>query len=213
MLNAKTWTASNMLSLFRVFLLLPIYQGLSQNTPAGNAWALFFMLLAIISDFLDGYLARRLGQTSDLGKVLDPLADKICIAGVCLILVSPVRENPLPLWFLILLLARDIGVVAGGFLLYKLKNIVVGSNIWGKSTSTVLALMFLSYLLGVKPNTIWLSWIHYQFLLYLSLSFMLVSTVSYAWRFYCLLMERKKVVRSSYLRTDGSSGSGDGSES
>lgn len=206
MLNARTWTASNMLSLFRVFLLLPIYQGLSQNTARGNAWALLFMSLAILSDYLDGFLARRLDQISDLGKLLDPLADKICILGVCLMLAMPARENSLPYWFLGLLLARDVALVSGGLLIYRRRNIVTASNIWGKSTSTVLALMLVSYVMKMEPTSAWFFWLNYQFLLWLSLSFMLVSSVSYVWRFFNVMSERPTVVGSSLMKTGGLGG-------
>ena len=172
----KLFTVSNALSISRIALLVPIYNALSQNTIEGNAWALFFMLIAVVTDFLDGYIARRLNQVSDWGKVLDPLADKICIFGVCLILALPMRENMLPLWFLLLLLLRELIVVSGGIYLYQRRQIVAVSNIWGKSTSFVLALMLISYVVKLEPSVEGFRWLNYEFLLWLSLSFLLVST-------------------------------------
>lgn len=206
MLKGKVFTASNALSMFRVLLLIPIYLGLSQNTTRGNIWALCFMSLAILSDFLDGYLARRLGQISDLGKILDPFADKICLIGVCLILASPARANPIPLWFLAVLFGREIVVLIGGYFIYRRQDLIMTSNIWGKSTSTVLAFTLVAYVVRLEPESAWLAWLNYRSLLWLSLSFLLVSTVTYGWRFLQAWSGRNRVVQSGFLKT-GDTGS------
>lgn len=202
MWKSKALTASNALSLFRVILLLPIYHFLSQNTGKDNLIALSLMGLAIISDYLDGFLARRLGQITDWGKVLDPLADKICIVVICIILASPVRENPIPLWFIGLILVRDLAILSGGYLIYHRQSIIVKSNIWGKSTSTVLALMLISYVIKLQPPPEWISWLNYQFLLWLSVSFIFVSSMSYGWLFIRLMVGKKGVVQSGLYNPD-----------
>jgi CDP-diacylglycerol---glycerol-3-phosphate 3-phosphatidyltransferase len=196
MLQGKALTSSNALSFVRIVLIFPIFQSLSQNTPAGNVWALGFMGLAVISDFLDGFLARRLGQISDLGKILDPLADKVCIISVCWILSSPVRDNPIPAWFLVTVLARDAFVVGTSYIILKRKGFVVSSNIWGKTTSTVIAFMLMIYVLqidslpaGIPGSPEQLE----QFLLWLSLSFLVVSTTTYGYRFYTLMLPQNKM--------------------
>lgn len=203
MLKGKALTPSNILSLFRIFLLVPIYQSLSENTASGNYWALLYMFLAVVSDFLDGFLARQLKQVSDLGKVLDPIADNICIIGVTLILASPVRANPLPLWFLLVILFRDVSIIGGGYLIYRRREVITTSNIWGKSTSTIIAGLLISNALQLHPASPWLFWVHYQFLLWLSLSFLVVSTASYVRRFYLLLTEKNTVASASLLNADG----------
>jgi CDP-diacylglycerol--glycerol-3-phosphate 3-phosphatidyltransferase len=181
-------------------LLVPIFQGLSQNTHEGNAWALFYMVLAILTDFLDGFIARKLNQITDLGKLLDPLADKVTIIGVYLILALPIRESPLPFWFLLVLFIRDMTILTCGYFIYRKRKIVVKSNIWGKSTSTMLAAMLVSYVLNLTPTTPWLFWIHYKFLLWLALSFIAVSGISYGWRFYQLCWGQAKTTRSSMYK-------------
>lgn len=182
-------------------LLVPIFQGLSQNTLEGNAWAFFYMVLAILTDFLDGFIARKLNQITDLGKLLDPLADKITIIGVYLILALPIRETPLPFWFLIVLFVRDMTILTCGYFIYRKRKIVVKSNIWGKSTATILAAMLVSYVLNLTPTAPWLFWIHYKFLLWLSLSFIPVSGISYGWRFYQLYVRQSESARSSIYKT------------
>jgi len=70
-----------------------------------DGWAITVLAIAGASDFLDGYLARRLGQTSDLGRILDPAADRLLTVVVVLGLAW--REI-IPWWLLALLLARDM---------------------------------------------------------------------------------------------------------
>lgn len=210
MLKGKTLTPSNVLSFARVLLLIPIYRSLAQNTPEGNAWALAFMGLAVLSDFLDGYLARRLSQISDVGKVLDPLADKICIVSVSWFLASPIRDNAFPLWVLIIILIRETIVVAFGYLIYRRIGLVTTSNIWGKTTSTVLAALLIVYTLQIRHVPPWLAtWLPPQldrFLLWLSLSFMLVSTITYARRFYQLMSQHKNLTYNSGVLTPNQEG-------
>jgi len=208
MLKGKPLTPSNVLSIARVLLLIPIFRSLSLNTPAGNAWALLFMGLAVLSDFLDGFLARRLGQISDLGKVLDPVADKICIISVACFLASTARENPFPLWFLITIMAREVLVVGFGYLIYRRCGIISTSNIWGKTTSIVVAALLIVYTLQIRhvpPGlAAWLPPKLDQFLLWLSASFLLVSTLSYARRFYLLLSSQRNATYQSGILRAGS---------
>jgi CDP-diacylglycerol--glycerol-3-phosphate 3-phosphatidyltransferase len=195
MLPGKTLTPSNLLSLLRVVLLIPILQALSKNTLSGNAWALFFIGLAVISDFLDGYLARALKQTSELGRVLDPIADKICLIGVTWYLTSPDRINPLPVWFLLALILRDVAVVGSCWIVYRRDGVVLPSNIWGKATSTVLTVTLIAYILQVEYPPAWLSWLTpnlNHFLLWLSLTFLAVSAWSYGRRFYLIMSDRQR---------------------
>jgi CDP-diacylglycerol--glycerol-3-phosphate 3-phosphatidyltransferase len=200
MIAGKVMTPSNFLSLSRLILLLPIYSLLRQNTPSGNLWALVFMAVAVVTDFLDGFLARRLNQISDLGKVLDPVADKICIVAVVAILSSPQRENPLPFWFLLVIIIRDAAILLGGYLVYRRIRFVTSSNIWGKSTSAVLALMLIVYVMQTNEDGTLLAWLpdrSESFMIWLSLCFMTVSTVSYARRFYQLWGARRKFPRKA----------------
>jgi CDP-diacylglycerol--glycerol-3-phosphate 3-phosphatidyltransferase len=206
MSQMKMLTPSNLLSLSRVLLLAPIFLALSQNTRPGNLWALFFMGLAVLTDYFDGYLARRLNQVSDLGKVLDPVADKICLISVGLFLSSGVRANPLPLWFFLLLLARDSAIVAFGYHVYRRVGVISTSNIWGKTTSGVLATLLIVYTMQYQHNPPWLLWLPAridEFILWLALSFLLVSTVTYARRSYLLLTQSKSVNYKSRVFSAG----------
>jgi CDP-diacylglycerol--glycerol-3-phosphate 3-phosphatidyltransferase len=99
--------------------------------------------LAILSDMLDGYFARRLNQQSDLGKILDPVADKLVIGVVVLALIL---SNPkFPLWAFAIVITRDLLIVFGNIVLFRRKRIVTKSNRWGKGTSFVLSTALMLY--------------------------------------------------------------------
>jgi CDP-diacylglycerol--glycerol-3-phosphate 3-phosphatidyltransferase len=99
--------------------------------------------LAILSDMLDGYFARRLNQQSDLGKILDPVADKLVIGVVVLALIL---SNPkFPLWAFAIVITRDLLIVFGNVVLFRRKRIVTKSNRWGKGTSFVLSTALMLY--------------------------------------------------------------------
>ena len=89
---------SNLLSIARIVLLIPIYYLLNLQTPKGNYLAVIVMVIAAATDTFDGRLARRLNQVSDFGRILDPVADKIGISVIAVILVT---TRDLPLWYLI----------------------------------------------------------------------------------------------------------------
>ncbi len=73
--------------------------------PQADGWALLVLALSGVTDYLDGYLARRLGQTSRLGEVLDPVADRLYILAV---VVGLAWRDIIPWWLALLLPARDL---------------------------------------------------------------------------------------------------------
>lgn len=81
------------------------------------------------SDLLDGYLARKLGQVSELGKIIDPLADKISVIVISIILLY---LGKIPLWFVLIVVLRDLLILGFGIYLNKKKDIRLMSNYPGK---------------------------------------------------------------------------------
>ncbi len=82
-----------------------------------------------LSDLLDGYIARKFSMVSELGKVIDPLADKISVIAIslCLLIIGK-----LPLWFIIIVVMRDVIILAFGLYLSSKKDIRLMSNFPGK---------------------------------------------------------------------------------
>jgi len=104
-----TWIP-NVLTASRLVLLLPIMGLLSTGgSPAAHWLALALFLLASLTDWLDGWAARRIGCASNLGIFLDPLADKI-FANVLLVFLACYHPDWIPLWAALLLLAREFAV-------------------------------------------------------------------------------------------------------
>ncbi len=145
--NAGLWTISNFLSFTRVLLLAPILFFLHQNTPAGNLTAFGFILLAAATDWFDGFLARRFQQQSDIGRIVDPLSDKICIGGIALYLAL---YRDFPVWFLILILARDFTILILGFFMAARAS-VPESNWPGKVAVTAMAIVLIVFAFDIKP--------------------------------------------------------------
>lgn len=93
-------------------------------------WALIIFLTAGATDIVDGYLARRFNWITNLGKILDPFADKFmqCTALVCLCIKSFV-----PLWFVLVFLAKELATLITGLLVIKRRSVVVVSKWYGKA--------------------------------------------------------------------------------
>jgi CDP-diacylglycerol--glycerol-3-phosphate 3-phosphatidyltransferase len=144
---AHWWTISNLLSFSRIVLLIPILLFLRENTPAGNLKALGFMLLAAATDWFDGYLARRFHQKSDLGRIIDPVSDKICVGTIAAYLAI---YRDFPLWFLILILARDFTILIVG-LFMTVRRGVPESNWPGKVAVTAMAVVLIVFTLNIDP--------------------------------------------------------------
>ena len=136
----RIWTVSTILSFSRIALVVPVAYCLVTEFPNNRLWAAGLFLLGVATDFLDGYLARRLHQVTDFGKIIDPLADKIAVAGVALVLFL---LGSLPLWYLAFVLLRDALIFAGGVYIRSKKNIVVQSNMPGKVAVNLVALVLI----------------------------------------------------------------------
>lgn len=97
----------NILTFLRIALIPPVMWLMLEQTPAGNFFATILFAVAAVTDWLDGYLARRQGLESVLGKFLDPLADKLIVNAV---LVLAAELGRIPGWFVVLLLSREIAI-------------------------------------------------------------------------------------------------------
>ncbi|MBD3885435.1 CDP-diacylglycerol--glycerol-3-phosphate 3-phosphatidyltransferase [Phormidium tenue FACHB-886] len=119
-MNLPTWITVS--RLFGVPLLLYL---LYQPTEQSRWIAVGIFLLAAGTDWLDGYLARRLNQVTDLGKFLDPLVDKLLVLAPLLALIE---LGQVPAWGVFLILARELTIA--GWRVSQPK--ISGANIWGK---------------------------------------------------------------------------------
>ncbi len=141
-------TVPNGLSVSRVLLGMPLWFALSSfaaNPSLVNLWPLVLILTyAIVSDFLDGYLARKWGQTSSVGSYLDGLADHVLLL---ITLYQLWKEFEFPGWVIGLYLLREIYTIWIGLWLYRVRGRIGKSDLWGKLTITLAALTVLLYIL------------------------------------------------------------------
>lgn len=110
-------TSANLLTLLRI-LSVPLFVGLVASGSVGAALAVF--VLAGATDLLDGFIARRYGQRTALGRFLDPLADKLLMVGalVVLSLENPALEVRIPHWLTLSVVARDLILGIGALSTY-----------------------------------------------------------------------------------------------
>lgn len=112
--DGNFWTVPNVLSMGRVLLVVPVVWLILVDGSLG--WIFALLAVMITSDGLDGGIARWSGSVSDWGKILDPLADKI--AGIAIVLALAFR-GMLPVWFLMVLIARDLCILLGSGILVR----------------------------------------------------------------------------------------------
>lgn len=138
----QVFTVANVLSFLRLAALPIIYLDL-----VSGRWLRALVLLAVFSatDWLDGYLARRLGQVTRLGKLLDPISDRLLFLVVG---VGYVVAGLLPLWAVLLLLVRDLIVVSVGAVLLRRGRRPLGVSRTGKAATFGLMWAFPLFLLA-----------------------------------------------------------------
>jgi CDP-diacylglycerol--glycerol-3-phosphate 3-phosphatidyltransferase len=137
---------SNLLSIGRLLLTAPaivVVLGGQKDV------AVMLFVMAALSDFLDGWFARRMNQASDLGRVLDPLADKIFVAGVA---VALLLGGYVPLWFVLPVLVRDVLILVGGIYVKAKSGVLLESNWTGKWT--VGAISFAALIFYLELNVV-----------------------------------------------------------
>lgn len=100
----------NLLSLLRVALVPLLVVTLFWSTPGARALAGLFFLIACVTDFFDGWLARRHGITTALGQLLDPLADKLIVAAAIIMLAAVPPEPRVPAWMAVVVVLRELAV-------------------------------------------------------------------------------------------------------
>lgn len=154
-----------MIPVFVVFMLADILGG-GDKYVAGSIF-----ILASLTDFLDGYLARKNNQVTVFGKFMDPLADKLL---VCSALICLVDLGLMPSWIVIIIVAREF-IISGFRLVAAERGIVIAASYWGKfkTASQMIMIILLIFDLGGMFNVLG------QILLYISLILTVVSLVDY----------------------------------
>ena len=110
------WTTANLLTAARIVLIIPFLYLILQGR-LGLALIVFFA--AGITDFFDGYVARRFNQQSDLGRFLDPLADKLLTTASFVVLALDNKSfSSIPVWLAVAVVGRDVIILVGSLVVY-----------------------------------------------------------------------------------------------
>jgi CDP-diacylglycerol--glycerol-3-phosphate 3-phosphatidyltransferase len=178
----------NIISLSRVaitplLIWLLTYSGRSAALIATGAF-----VIACVSDWLDGYLARRRGLITNLGKFLDPLADKVLIISALIMLTAMPREPRVPGWIVALIAAREVAVT-GLRAIARDEGIVLGAESLGKAKMTFEIVALVSLLLHYP---IWLIDFHAAGMVFIWIALVLAlwSGVAYHLRLARVLYQR-----------------------
>jgi len=182
----KIFTVSNFISFLRVFLVIPFIIILP-NLDEGNnrLWVIILIAIGYISDLLDGYLARKLNEVSELGKIIDPLADKVCVIAVVTMLFL---SDEIPTFYFVVIILRDVIIFFGGILVSKKIGKVLPSNLLGKITVSSIGFFIIAVVSNLHQHSIMI----YDFLYYISIILSFASVAGYALRAYEIINWNKK---------------------
>ena len=181
-MNKEFFYISNQISLLRIILVIPvIYFLINQNHNNTNIIAALLIAM-YISDLLDGYLARKLNQVSELGKIIDPLADKIAVVSIAIILFF---QGRLETWFFIVVVARDVLILVFGLYLKSKSKIVLMSNYPGKLAVFSIGIIVLLAVFNYENFELLKKAISYLY--YISVFLIIYSLYLYFRRFYKII--------------------------
>jgi CDP-diacylglycerol---glycerol-3-phosphate 3-phosphatidyltransferase len=185
----------NLLTMLRVVMIPLCLYFLDKDTPKMGFWAAIVFTVAALTDMLDGYLARKLNVVSVLGKLLDPLADKLIVMAT---LVWMTQMGRVPSWVVIVLLGRDISVTALRSIAAS-EGVVIAAGEEGKAKTALQMIGIIALLLGypyhltyvgIDLGAVEMNHVG-QALVYLSLVFSLGSAVQYV-RLFAAAVEAKE---------------------
>ncbi len=168
-MSSQWFEIPNLVSLSRVVLTPFVGYFLAQGDGRSTLICAVILVVAGITDGLDGYLARRMGKVSQLGIALDPVADKI-FAGVLVVLLILYRG--FPVWLATAIIGRDVLIMLAGLLLLRGRKLVLPSNITGKYAFGVMAFLLGSYVIRFEFGIVLTT--------YATLILLVLSTLVYA---------------------------------
>ena len=154
------------------FLVVFLLTGWGGDANRYISLALF--VVASVTDWFDGYLARKNNLVTNFGKFMDPLADKllVCSAMICMI-----ELNRLPAWFVTIIIGREF--IISGFRLIAAENgIVIAANYWGKFKTASQMIMIILLILHFDGIFVTLE----QLFIWLSLALTIISLITYIWQ-------------------------------
>ena len=160
-LKSAAFNLPNRITLSRLLLAIVFFAFLSYR-HFDVALAVFFV--AVVTDWLDGYLARKWDLSTDLGRIVDPFVDKVIICGAFIIFIHIAKDVIAP-WMVIIIVAREFFVSSiRGF--SESKGVKFASNMWGKTKMVIQSVTICAMILYYAhfENIIWMQYIVYAFI-------------------------------------------------
>jgi len=170
----------NLMTLIRIFLTPILGYLLWLDNDRATILSVILLLVAAATDYLDGYLARRLHRFSTLGLILDPLADKIF---AFVLIIELIFLRGFPIWFAVLIFIRDIIILLGASMMYKKGNLIPTSVNSGKYYFASLAILIASYVIKFSFGQ--------RLFIYLTIILFVISSFEYARNFYMVSSGRE----------------------
>lgn len=188
--NKITLLRIALIPLFMIFMLAPIRMGeivlFEQMIPVNHLVAALIFIVAAVTDWLDGYVARKYDLISNFGKFLDPLADKLLVTAA---FISLVEIGFVPAWIVIIILSREFAVTGIRLVAAADGDVIAASRMakW-KTAFQIIALVFL--LLYNIPFSA-LSFPFAQIMLWIALLLTILSGMDYFWKNKAILLKSK----------------------
>lgn len=193
--NLSPWNVANFLTIIRIILIVPFLYLLNQGR-FGAALLIFF--IASLTDFFDGFVARKFNQQSKLGQTLDPLADKILTTASFVVMALPRPNFPsIPVWLAVAVIGRDVVILLGSLVVFKLTRFKDFKPTTSGKVNTFLELGLI----------VWFLWFHWmdRFTVILPLCYLivlgsvLVSGASYFLQGFRIINEHRHRKKSEQL--------------
>ena len=173
----------NLLSLLRLALVPMFAVVFFQPWPDAHTWAALIYLIAFLTDIADGWIARRFNQITKLGRILDPLADKLMTFTV---IVCITADHIIPLWAVVVFFCKELTMAIGGCLMYQRLGDVIPSNWLGKASTGVFFLVCAALVLFPAIPRPWATG-----LITFSLALTLAALASYICQYWRAIHARK----------------------
>ncbi|MCX7834342.1 MAG: CDP-alcohol phosphatidyltransferase family protein [Ignavibacteria bacterium] len=172
-----------MLSFLRILAIVPTAILMLNNLDRYRIYVIILLIFIWLTDTLDGYIARKFNMITETGKIIDPLADKLCIIVIGIIVF---KLDLIPLWFLIIIIVRDLLILLFGLYTTVKYKITLMSNYPGKVAALMIGIILLLSITNIEL----LKTIN-SYLIYIAILLILYSTYIYLKRFLKTIGDKK----------------------
>ncbi len=184
----------NKLTIIRVILIVPFLIVLlggnagwfGPNAMLTNFIALGLFIIASVTDFVDGHLARKNNLVTNFGKFMDPLADKLL---VCSALIALVDMKRIPSWVVIIIIAREF-IISGFRLIASDNHVVIAASYWGKFKTVFQIIMVCMMIANLGAQFIWMQYLT-DLMMWIALALTIISLVDYLIKNKSVMKEQK----------------------